>query len=322
MKTSFSDFDPDHCAIFEYKLPYSTPLVELLTHRYKSNIRSNKIIDFDDFIQNRIRVNGQIVAIDYQLKPNDILTYLHHTTDEEAYLHRLEIIFENEDLIAIEKPVGLPVTPNATKHFNSIVNLLKAQLNNKNIAPLHRLDIDTSGVLLFTKKTKYSTYYNRLFEMNTIDKQYQTIVFGHFPKHIKRISGKIVKDDSSRIYSKFKLLNNETNSSLTEILNITSFLDHSELEIKAVTGKTNQIRIHLAHVGHPIIGDKKYFPDETAYLKWFSDDYFDDRLLIRNHILTCKTLSFKDHTQAHVSIQSNLNEYNSLKNKIKKITKS
>jgi len=141
-------------------------------------------------------------------------------------------------------------------------------------------------------REKRCSVFQTLFEQKQINKLYRCLVFGQFDQNIKLIKGHMIKDESSKIHSKFKCIEDGIINSETHIISAKNHESYSELEIKPVTGYTNQIRCHLASKGHPIIGDKKYFFDETVYLNWYENNTHDKRLILDKQALHCQELAF------------------------------
>ncbi|MCP4749676.1 MAG: RNA pseudouridine synthase, partial [Proteobacteria bacterium] len=132
-----------------------------------------------------------------------------------------------------------------------------------------------------------------LFQEKKIEKRYQAVVFG--TPNVNSIAGNLIPAKKSRIYTKLELELSDEPNSLTLIEKQKAWGDYFRLWLKPITGKTNQIRVHLAAIGCPIVGDKKYYPDEEIFLDWFAHrDVF--RILpvlkLQRQALHCESLSF------------------------------
>jgi RluA family pseudouridine synthase len=278
--------------IFRYRFSQSITVIDYFEKRYPRLLKKWDN-DLAALITKRIKVNGRDISVNGRFEVDDILEYKHYKQDEKK-LANIEIIYENEDLLVIEKPTGYPVIPNSDFHFNSITNFLRSKHKNQEISPLHRLDLETSGVLLFAKRKEIRGKYQSLFQERKVDKYYTAVVHGLFPDEIHSISGKIVKDLDSKILSKLTLVsgNDET---ITSILSSKKMTDKTVLKLKPVTGFRNQIRVHLRSVGHPIVGDKKYGFDENNYLDWLKRPVVEEkeRLMLHCDEIRLDALHFK-----------------------------
>ncbi|MGC8776284.1 MAG: RluA family pseudouridine synthase [Minisyncoccia bacterium] len=180
-----------------------------------------------------------------------------------------QIIYENENFLAINKPAGMLVHPTTKNEKDTLVDwLIKKYPQIKNVGEnpnrpgiVHRLDKDTSGVMLIAKNQKFFEYLKNLFKKHLIKKTYLALVWG-VPKNK---SGTInlpigLKSGTTKrtIYSKKLQKEAQTKYQLLKIIENQNKEKLSLLEIWPLTGRTHQIRVHLKAIGHPICGDKLY----------------------------------------------------------------
>lgn len=179
----------------------------------------------------------------------------------------LDIIYEDEDLILINKPAGMVVHPAAGHEKGTLVNAVLAHCpdlpgvgGEKRPGVVHRLDKNTSGLILFAKNDHALRYLQRQFKDRSVVKVYQALVegvlrrneividapIGRDPKDRKRMA--VIPPDSSA----------RSREALTRVKVLARFDEYSLLECQPLTGRTHQIRVHLALAGHPIVGDDVY----------------------------------------------------------------
>lgn len=183
---------------------------------------------------------------------------LNERTADEPQEMPLDIIFEDKFILILNKPVGLVTHPGAGIEENTLMNGLLFHCPENNLIPragiVHRLDKDTSGVMVIAKTIDA---YNKLvdaFKDRTIEKLYQAIVYGQF-KLSKTIAAPIGRHPQQRTKMAVIQKGKRAISHITVLKRYTHF---SHLRINIETGRTHQIRVHLAHDKHPIVGDKTY----------------------------------------------------------------
>lgn len=219
-----------------------------------------------------ILVNGKNIKPSYILKENDAIEI--NISEKLKVLSpdkniKLEIIFQNENFIAINKPAGLQVHPSIKHETNTLVNGLLAKFpeiatvgdepeNRPGI--VHRLDKDTSGIMLIAKNQKTFLALKNKFKNREIAKTYWTIVYGKLENKQGIIDAPLAR---SLNYKKQTVAQAKTKTKIrpavTEYKVLKEIGKYSLVEVLPKTGRMHQIRVHLTFLGHPIIGDKKYF---------------------------------------------------------------
>lgn len=221
----------------------------------------------------KILVDGNVAKASHPISPGEEITIDYEIMgDVEIYPENipLDIVYEDEFILVLNKQPGLIVHPGAGNATGTLVNALKyhcSDLSNEN-GPLrpgivHRLDKDTSGLMVAAKDNRVHTSMMRQFSKRTISKYYLALVWGHFEEKQGEIDQPIGR--SSRNRKKFAVVEGGK-PSLTryEVLEEFEFL--SLLKVKLETGRTHQIRVHFSHVNHPVFGDPFYGGRNTKML--------------------------------------------------------
>ena len=212
-------------------------------------------------LDGQVLVNGQKVKRNHHIKVNDVVEIsfeIKPDGDDEAQDIPLDVVFENDDFYIINKQAGLTVHPGAGQKDSTLINgllyLKPEQRELPRYGLVHRLDKDTSGLMLLAKTIQSHTILTDLIQNKKIKRNYYALVHG------KPISGKTIDLPIGR-HPKNRLLfcvKDGGRSAVTHFKVKERYKNFSLLDIELETGRTHQIRVHLKHIGHPIVGDKSY----------------------------------------------------------------
>ncbi len=172
------------------------------------------------------------------------------------------VIYEDEGLLVINKPAGVAVHGGSGLSFGVIEALRAARPELRFIELVHRLDRDTSGVLMLAKKRKVLVELHQMLQSGRVSKIYQAWVVGKWPRKKKQITAPLMKN-SLKSGERMVIVSQEGKASETRFDVICQGSEHTLVEAQPITGRTHQIRVHAQFAGHPIIGDEKYCSDEV-----------------------------------------------------------
>lgn len=234
-----------------------------------------------------VKVNGVKVKENYILQFNDQVELFLYEDKFNEYTQaqtifdlpiEFKVLYEDERILVVDKPAGLLIHEDINEDMNTLSNQVLTYLYNKGEynpdeslsftpGPVHRLDRNTSGIVIFGKTLRALQDLNEMMKKrHCIEKTYMTICKGYMPS--QELIGYMKKDGDQSLV---KIVSKNTPGALTMhtiVENIQSNQDYSLLEVKLITGRTHQIRIHLSSVQHPLIGDSKYGDFElNKYMK-------------------------------------------------------
>ena len=204
-----------------------------------------------DIIVNGKRINENIIVN----SGDELVLYI---TDENLYGNiNLDIVYEDDNIIVVNKPSGISVTDNSLKEKN-LTQIMQEKYSTA--MPCHRMDRNTSGLVVFAKNEEALNILLDKFKDREIEKYYACIVNGIPKEKEKTLEAYLFKDNKkSQVYiSDTPKTGYQKIITLYKVVETNKEKNISLLEVKLETGKTHQIRAHLAHIGHPIIGDGKY----------------------------------------------------------------
>ncbi len=218
-----------------------------------------------------VHVNDQPVKSNYKVRPLDVITLMldapQHDHTIEAEDIPLDIVYEDTDLMVVNKAPGMVVHPGAGNFHGTLINAVAWHLkdltsfdaNDPAVGLVHRIDKDTSGLLVVAKTPVAKTKLGLQFFNKTTHRSYNALVWGNFNEDEGRIEGNIGRDPRDRLRMNVFSPDSEIGKSAVTHYHILERFGYVTLvECILETGRTHQIRAHMKHIGHPLFGDERY----------------------------------------------------------------
>ena len=213
-----------------------------------------------------ILVNGKQEKSSYKITENDIITiedFPSEVSDLNAEDIPLDIVYEDDDVMVINKPKGLVVHPGAGNEEHTLANALKFHSDNLSTLNgefrpgiVHRIDKDTAGLLIVAKNDTAHAFLSNQLSDHTLGRKYYALVLGVIPENEGKIIAPIGRDQKFRQKMAVDLLRGK--EAETDFKVIERLKDTTLVECSLKTGRTHQIRVHMAYINHPVIGDPVY----------------------------------------------------------------
>tara|TARA_B100000900_G_scaffold133507_1_gene113060 strand:+ start:131 stop:1135 length:1005 start_codon:yes stop_codon:yes gene_type:complete len=254
-----------------------------------------------------IKVNGVVVKSNYKVKPLDNIRVLFEYPPNENLLVaeniEIDIVYEDDDLVVVNKPAGMVVHPGHGNYSGTLINALIYHFENlpKNSSNrpglVHRLDKDTSGLLVIAKNDESMVHLSNQFAEKTSKREYVALVWGSVKDDSGKIDNYIGRNPKNRLQNIVldddKIENGKRAITNYEVLSRLNYV--SLVKCNLETGRTHQIRVHMKHIGHTLFNDERYGGDSilkgTTFTKYkqFVENCFK---LLPRQALHAKTLGF------------------------------
>ncbi|MCL3852809.1 MULTISPECIES: RluA family pseudouridine synthase [Parabacteroides] len=254
-----------------------------------------------------ILANGKPVKSNYRVKPEDVVTIVMTRPRRELEIVQenipLKIIYEDEDLLVVDKPAGLVVHPGHGNYTGTLVNALAWYLkddptydpSDPRLGLVHRIDKDTSGLLVVAKKPEAKANLSLQFFNKTTKREYRALVWGIVQEDEGRIEGNIGRDPRDRMQMTVFPEGDQGKTAVTHYSVLERLGYVSLVKCRLETGRTHQIRVHMKYIGHTLFNDERYGGNEilkgTTFTKYkqFVQNCF---AICPRQALHAKTLGF------------------------------
>ncbi len=222
-----------------------------------------------------IRVNGRIVKSNYRVKPGDDIRIV---MDRPRYENEiipenipLNIVYEDDELLVVNKPAGLVVHPGHGNYSGTLVNALAYHLKDNpdydvsdpRMGLVHRIDKDTSGLLVIAKTPRAKTSLGVQFFNKTTKRQYVAVVWGEMKDEAGTVEGNIGRSLKDRLQMAVFPDGDQGKHAVTHYRTLENLTHVAVVRCQLETGRTHQIRVHMKHIGHPLFNDARYGGDKV-----------------------------------------------------------
>lgn len=285
-----------------------------LLYQNEEPIRIDKFLteEFEDLSRNSIQiliknnavtVNGNVVKANYILKNNDEIEIMFDDAVDSEILPEdipLDVYYEDEDVIVVNKPSGMVVHPAVGNFTGTLVNALMYHCKDLSgingvirAGIVHRIDKDTSGLLVACKNDMAHKSLSEQFFNKTVSRKYYAIVYGEIKHKLGKIDAPIGRSPNNR---QMMGIVQDGKSAVTHFKVLERFNGYTFVELSLETGRTHQIRVHMQYIGHPLVGDPVYGPKNV--------------IGTHGQYLHAKTLGFvHPRTNQYISFESPLPDF-------------
>ena len=254
-----------------------------------------------------VHVNGKPVKSNYKVRAGDVVTLMldrpHYDTTIEPEDIPLDVVYEDDQLMVINKPAGLVVHPGVGNFHGTLVNAIAWHLrnlpsydpNDPSVGLVHRIDKDTSGLLVVAKTPNAKTSLGLQFFNKTTKRQYIAVVWGAMKQLDGTIEGNIGRSLRDRLQMAVFPEGDQGKHAVTHYHTIENLNHVAVVQCQLETGRTHQIRVHMRHIGHPLFNDERYGGDKilrgntsSSYAQFINNCF----KLCPRQALHAKTLGF------------------------------
>ena len=309
--------------------------IDVLIANYDKSLSRTRVKNL--ILENKLKINGtRIKDPSKKISKNDEIIFEVEEPKKQnlkPYKFKLNIVYEDKDLIVLDKPSGISMHPGPGNYDNTIVNALMSY-DGKNLSNMgdelrpgivHRIDKDTSGLIVIAKNNTTHENLSRQFSDHSITRVYQTLIWGKLRPQKGSIETFITRSSKNRQMMEVstrkgkKAITHYETLELFENENVPTF---SFIECKLETGRTHQIRVHMSYKGNNILGDKKY-KKKFKKIKNIDEELNNKILSLDRQFLHAKQLGFNHPTtNERLEFSSNIpSDLNNILKKLRKLSK-
>ena len=279
----------------KYKITEDSPSMKIGDFLKKEGFSRQCIIALKKQ-ENGILLNGIWSYVNTTLSVGDTLTLTLTEEDSSAKIPPIDlplhILYEDEDILVLNKPADMPIHPSLNNYENTLANAVAYYYDQKNIPfvfrCINRLDRDTTGVTMLAKNPFSAGILSEMVRNREIHREYLAIAHGIFDEKEGTIDAPIGRKDGSTIEREINFETGEKAVTHYTVLKENTDFHCSQIKLWLETGRTHQIRVHMKHLGHPLLGDFLYNPDMTYIKRQALHSYS----LSFNHPITKKPMHF------------------------------
>lgn len=250
-----------------------------------------------------ILVNGKEVKSSYLVHMGDVIEIIKEFEKESSVVPTqmdLNIVYEDEDIIVINKPTGVVVHPGSGNSENTLANGLMyytKNLSNVNGSArpgiVHRLDKDTSGLMLVAKSNKAHEILSDDFKVHAVKREYIALLVGVLPHKEAKVDAPIGRDENNR--KKMTVTAKNSKNAITHLKVLKRFTNHTLVSLNLETGRTHQIRVHMKYIGYPVFNDPVYGQQKIKEVGQF----LHSKTIFFTHPITKQKMSFTSELPAY-----------------------
>ncbi len=282
-------------------------ILEFLTRRFAYKTRDKWV---ESIVSGAILINSEVVNPERILNNKDIISYTRNPSDEPEIDRKYKLLYEDDQILVVDKSGNIPISESGKYYKNTLLNLLKEKEGYKELYAVHRLDRETSGIVLIARTKDIATLIGKQFQFQKPKKEYHAVLVGEFKQKQFLVEAPIKQASLADSTIKIRqIVDQKGKSSKTEFVKVKVMDGLTLARIKLFTGRTHQIRCHAEYLGYPVLGDKLYGQQDAFFIAVMNGEKeasFGKFGVLNRHLLHASKLSF-----SHPKHKRRMNFYSS-----------